>query len=63
MKPLALALGLAGLAVALCGSYELACGFMILGIVFALQWVTTPPEEARENTQTPNDPNTQGEKL
>lgn len=58
MKPLALALGLAGLAVALCGSYELACGFMILGIVFALQWVTGTGDE---NTQTPKDPNTQEE--
>lgn len=72
MKPFALTLGMAGLAVWVCGSYALACGFMVLGIIFALEWLTTPTDpESREgakgakeaNTQTPKHPNTQGEKL
>ncbi|MBK8255612.1 MAG: hypothetical protein IPK82_23480 [Polyangiaceae bacterium] len=58
MKPLALTLGLAGLAVMVFGSYELACGFMILGIVFALEALTSPRAdtlgEERPETRQPS---------
>lgn len=42
MKPLALTLGLSGLVIGIFGSYQIACGFLILAIWFALQWLTDP---------------------
>ena len=70
MKPFTLSLVLSGLAVWVCGSYALACGFMVLGIIFALEALTSPrmdtlgeerPEWRGKNTQAPKDPNTQEE--